>query len=571
MYREEARCESPRRNPEPTPRNMARRLSDLSDRELAPLFNMTVPEVRRYRRPSKSSFEAAMTDEMRAESERHEQWLWNLTVEEFKRLRESDDPDNIMLLFPKVPFDVAGRFRALQELLRNQMEFETRYPAAFEVLFPGAARRRERGGLYLPSFDVRILNNWTYPHVQDGSWPGGADAYTSVSRWWRKDWRLHEANHDIGMPQDDDLRGVILAILGREESGERVGPSMTMYLAGDVEGVQGPEQTPIRLTDLRLAEELTQHDQLKNSLKPVLDLLHRPLSTEHVVLWKLRVLGSELGWGVGQDWTSANHLARIPAEEVPEDVSEQIREVRDWVRRGERFEPFRPGRGAMETRSDLLVQQFGDEVAGAATVSFAAAALWLFLDLDMPDVERASSYRLAEQIESLASLIRKVVRRLGRSTADLGKLIANRSSGNRLKLPGNNHLALQQYRMGRRNLEEIAEWLGITPYSSRTGKGTRNWKARVKQRLREGKEFEDRNYPRAAAIFANSDHPAVRRKARRAYRGCRYEVGRRGTCPFYLLGRWAGVSAAETKRGKEISFAYVQHGSCILQRIPLIP
>lgn len=150
MYREEARCESLRRNPEPTPRNMARRLSDLSDRELAPLFNMTVPEVRRYRRPSKSSFEDAMTDEMRAESERHEQWLWNLTVEEFKRLRESDDPDNIMLLFPKVPFDVAGRFRALQELLRNQMEFETRYPAAFEVLFPGAARRRERGGLYCP-------------------------------------------------------------------------------------------------------------------------------------------------------------------------------------------------------------------------------------------------------------------------------------------------------------------------------------------------------------------------------------------------------------------------------------
>jgi hypothetical protein len=289
---------------------MARRLSDLSDRELAPLFNMTVPEVRRYRRPSKSPFE----DDMRAESEPRQQWLWNLPVEEFKRLRESDDPDNIMLLFPKGPFDVGGRFRALQELLRNQMEFETRYPAAFEVLFPSAARRRERGGLYLPSFDIRILNNWTYSHVQDSSWPGGADAYTSVSRWWQKDWRLHEANHDIDMPPYDDLQGVLLAILGREESGERVGPSMPMYLAGDVEGVEGPEQTPIRLTDLRLVEELAQPDRLKNGLKSVLDLLHRPLSTEHVVLWKLRVLGSELGWGVGQDLTSANHLARIPGE-----------------------------------------------------------------------------------------------------------------------------------------------------------------------------------------------------------------------------------------------------------------
>src|SRR5215213_772509 len=97
-----------RRNLGPAPRNMARRLSDLSDRELAPLFNMTVPAVRRYRSPSKSPFEDAMTDDMRAESERREQWLWNLPVEEFKRLRESDDPDNIMLLFPKVPFDVAG-------------------------------------------------------------------------------------------------------------------------------------------------------------------------------------------------------------------------------------------------------------------------------------------------------------------------------------------------------------------------------------------------------------------------------------------------------------------------------
>ncbi len=278
-----------------------------------------------------------MDGDMTAESERREQWLWNLPVEEFKRLRESDDPDNIMLLFPKVPFDVAGRFRALQELLRNQMEFETRYPAAFEVLFPGAARRRERVGLYLPSFDVRILNNWTYVHVEDGSWSGGADAYTSVSRWWQKDWRLHEANHDINLPQYDDLQGVLLAILGREESGERVGPFMPMYLAGDVEGVQGPEETPIRLTDLRLAGQLAQPDRLKNGLKLVIDLLHRPLSTEHVVLWKLRVLGSELGWGGGQDWTCVKHLARIPPEEVPEDVSEQVREARDWYTRGDRF------------------------------------------------------------------------------------------------------------------------------------------------------------------------------------------------------------------------------------------
>jgi len=128
----------------------------------------------------------------------------------------------------------------------------------------------------------------------------------------------------------------------------------------------------------------------------------------------------------------------------------------------------------------------------------------------MPGIDKTSSYRLAEQIESLASIVRKLVQRLRRSTEGLVKLVANRSSGNHSELPGNNYIALQRYRLGQHDLEQTAEWLGITPYSSRTGKGTRDWKARVKQRLREGKEFEDENYPRAAAIFANKDNPHVR-------------------------------------------------------------
>jgi hypothetical protein len=132
-------------------------------------------------------------------------------------------------------------------------------------------------------------------------------------------------------------------------------------------------------------------------------------------------------------------------------------------------------------------------------------------------------------------------------------------------------MALQYYRLGRFDLKQAAEWLEITPYSSKTGRGTRDWKARVRQRLKEGKEFEKEHFPRAAAIFANSDHPVIRRKARRAYRGYRYEVRQRGECPFYLLGYWARVSRPETKRGKEIALAYVQLGSCILQRIPPIP
>jgi hypothetical protein len=202
-------------------------------------------------------------------------------------------------------------------------------------------------------------------------------------------------------------------------------------------------------------------------------------------------------------------------------------------------------------------------------MSFAAAALWLFLDLDTPGIERASSYRLAEQVEALASTIRKLQRGLRRSTEDLARLTANRSSGAQSELPGNCFTALQNYRLGHYDLRQTAEWLGITPYSSKTVEGTRDWKARVRRRLKEGKEFEAKYYPRAAAIFANSDNPAIRRKARRAYRGYRLETGRMGQCPFSLLGYWAQVSAPDTRRGREISFAYVQLGSCILQRIPL--
>lgn len=200
-------------------------------------------------------------------------------------------------------------------------------------------------------------------------------------------------------------------------------------------------------------------------------------------------------------------------------------------------------------------------------MSFAAAALWLFLDLDMRGVEGTSSYRLAEQIESLAATLRKLTRHLKSSTEELGKLVANRPTGAEPEIPYNNYQALRHYRMGRFDLRGAAEWLGITPYSSRTGKGTRDWKARVKQRLREGKKFEDENFPRAAAIFANRDHPLIRYKARRAYRGYLIETGRTAFARYGTIAYWARLNRAETKRGIEIISAYIHLGSCILQGI----
>jgi len=259
---------------------------------------MTVPEVRRYRQPSTGHFaeilSEMMSEEEKERSERYDEWLWNLTPEEFRTLRDGDDPDAEKPYVREVPIDVAGRFRALQELLRSQEEFESRYPAAFEILFPPKPKvlhRRERVGLPLPSFGVRVLHNWVRPHVETQGLDSGADAHTSVSRWWAKDWRLHEANRLFGGPGLDKLQGVLLAILSREEDNELVGHFSPRW-PPEVEGVQTPEKMPIRLTDLRLAGEF-ESGALQAGIKQVLDLLYRPWNAAHVVLWKLRVLGSE--------------------------------------------------------------------------------------------------------------------------------------------------------------------------------------------------------------------------------------------------------------------------------------
>jgi hypothetical protein len=550
---------------------MSRRLADLSDRELAPLFNMTIPEVRRYRQPSTDELLWQwLSQTQKAEHERHHEWLLNLSVEEFIALRESDDPNAEKPHVREVPVDVAGRFRALQELLRSQEGFESRYPAAFESLFPPKPKvlgRRERVGLPLPSFGIRVLHNWVLPHVETQYLGSGADAHTSVSRWWAKDWRLHEANRLFGGPGLDELQGVHLAILSREEDNELVGQLAPRFLP-EVEGVQTPEEMPIRLTDLRLAGEFKSETR-QAGIRQILDLLHRPWNADHVVLWKLRVLGSEEQPDIERPMQFARYLKKMPPDEVPEDAAEYVQEMRKLYPEdgGYRTEPLT---SPLRTRTDLLVRQFGDVETRIAAVSFAAAALWLYLDLDTPDIEGASSHRVAEQVEALASTIRKLQRGLRRSTEDLASLTANRSSGAQSDLPGNYFTALQNYRLGHYDLRRTAEWLGITPYSSKTGKGIRDWKARVRRRLQEGKKFEAKYYPRAASIFANSDNPIIRLKARRAYRGYKHEVRRLGRCPFYLMGYWARVSKPETKRGKEISFAYVQLGSCILQRIPLI-
>jgi hypothetical protein len=185
----------------------------------------------------------------------------------------------------------------------------------------------------------------------------GADAHTSVSRWWKKDWRLHEANRLIAGPGLDDLQGVLLAILVREEDNELVG-FLAPRFPPEVEGVQTSEEMPIRLTDLRLADQF-ESGALQQGIKPILDLLYRPWSAEHVVLWKLCVLGSELEPGVEQPMQFARYLKKMSPDEMPEDAAEYVEEIRKLYREDGRYRsfPIRPLTSPLRTRTDLLTRQ----------------------------------------------------------------------------------------------------------------------------------------------------------------------------------------------------------------------
>lgn len=556
-----------------------RRLSELSAEELARLLNLTTAEAKRYLEQSSSPEEAA---------EKAAHWL-GLSIEEAKErlgdgantpppFRFLNEPververlhlDGRLYELPDYfegfhgPPDAGVRFRQLQHLLRKQFEFAARFPEAYEILFPRHMRRENPVGLLLPSFGVRVLHSDPQPRGHPQGSVSGGDAYS-----YTHDRHLGENNlrveRGVWPVYQGDLRGVLLAILSREEFFERVEGPLGSWDEELLAGASAPRMSPIRLTDLRLATVL-KPGTLTEGLKTALGLLPRPFTAEHVALWKLQMLGSELDGMSIDSWKAAEYLGKMPEEEVPEEARGYLRQATNDPVALEGVKD--PVRAKVE-----LLKRFGDEAAGTAAVSFTAAALWLFLDLDMPGVQDTTSYRLAEQVEALANSVRKLLRNLDQATVELGKLTANRPAGRQPDIEGVDYHALRYYRIGK-SLRAIAEWLGMTPYSSKTGKGTREWKARTKQRLLKGKEFEERYYPRAAAIFAHRDNPHVRRKARRAYRAYLVEVGRYGHA-FALAGVSGKIRTgnnAQTERSVEITDAYVQLGSCIMRGISPVP
>lgn len=483
----------------------------------------------------------------------------------------------------KLPEKPGLVLRQLRSLLSKEFDFYARHPVAARLLYapPHPQGRRETTGLPLPSFGVRVLRYSPSPTVFPPDDPiGEGDAKSAT----------YPTHGEIGLPPTNQamepvdggfLRGVLLAILGREERAANI-----MYshnLEEDLlEGVEGQDKPPVRITDLRLSLHL-EPGILGRGLVPVLSSLPRPLSADGVVRWKRRALGGateafETEEEV-QERATEEELARFDTQagvDAEEDL-ERFPRKSEWVRQKDydRLKRLKAARLVWEAKRDLSLfdrveREFGDPHVGTAAVSFATAALLLFIDLDMPGLQESKPFRLAEQIESLARIVRSLAVKLDEASGDLESLLANRAAGRQARSEGECYRALRAYRMGYEP-ETVAEWLGITPYSSTTGAGTRDWRARLQRILSRGEEAERKHYPRAAAIFANRDNPHVRRKAQAAYLTYDEDEARFGhRYAWWNVGRAIHINY-QTQRGVEVVNAYIELGSCIENAIPALP
>lgn len=488
-------------------------------------------------------------------------YVANLSAKEKEMFFRTGGAESVSIRRNLVPEDVGLRFRRLQELLRRQPEFEARFPEAFDLLFPDKARSADRIGLPLPSFGITVLLNepeaWSVP--QDRYRGGDAHSHTRHPEAYQGS---RPVQRDVRPVHEGHLRGILLAILGREEYQERV--RKFAWNEDLMHGVKAPEESPVRLTDLRLAKSL-RTSTLKSGLEQALGSLQRPLTAERVASWKFRTLGSKLGDPSASPGEMLKRLQEVPEEHLPADSRDRLKRLLEQADRTAQ-KPFEP----VPAKTELLKRSFGSEAEGTKAVSFAAAALLLFLDLDAPGVGDGGPRQLAERVGALAKIVKELVRQLDKATGTLDRLVARRKRGGRSRPPYENYRALQSYRMGS-SFKQIAKGLGIKPYSKKDATGTTDWRHRVRQAIASGQEVERELYPRAAAIFANKDNPHVRRKARRAYRAYLVELGRNdGVCSYQALGRWIRTGTPSKERGREITDAYLQLGSCILQGIPLL-
>ncbi len=521
------------------------KLTDLAEHELANLLGLSLDKARRWLEVARSIAEADEPPEpedifgelepvpfLQRSSVAE---LMGISVEEVERLKRTGE---FYRCFPsfrrKAPKDAVARLRHLRDLLADEVEFEARYPAAWALL---CDQPEASSGLPLPSFDarvlapptgVRVLRNDPQASILPAGWfqtwkssQDSGDAFSlTVERRSQED---KEADQSFSPLEIGHMRGVLLAIMSREEYAERI--ATDLHNEAVREGLRAPAQSQVRLTDLRLATAPWLQNQgcIEKSLRPLLASLGNPVTPQRIVGWKTDLLRREGGAG---------------------------------------------GEGSDEADAKI------------ARVSFAAAALTLFVDLGMPGIEDAHHSTLARQVANLAGILQKVSKSLNANANKLEKLVSYRDP-NRPATPDQKvYDALVEYRMGAEP-KLVAEHLGLKPYKSSPSKqgandegGTRDWKNKLAERLERGAEVERRKYPLVSAVFENRHKPRITHKALLAYGG--YLKGKELSSDESdeSLWAWAGDKVnvdASTAWGRQVVKAYVQLGSCLERRLDPFP
>jgi hypothetical protein len=309
------------------------------------------------------------------------------------------------------------------------------------------------------------------------------------------------------------LPGVIVQILLREEyfstlddqeareRVERLGLSEALYLP------------PIRLTDLRLARDLD-HKELTKKLDGLLVELEQPVTHRRVVDWKQRL--SRLPPVVGESKQAELSDIYLTTEHPTETIVDDPRYDPEGV--------------------DLAAMYFSDRQKGLTAVSFAAAALVLFMATKMR-VPKGQSNRakkeakpiqevrfdqmwMAGQIGALCHKLKKSLVTIERTAEGLSKAVRPKPIGGS-QSPADDMLALRMHRMGY-DSKDIQLMFGIKQYdpdAKEPGKkGTGNPGGQVRKHIERGEVYEAERFPMAAALFASKQDPAVKLRALVAYR-----------------------------------------------------
>jgi hypothetical protein len=291
------------------------KLTDLSEQELANLLDLPLDKARKWLEVAKSisdeedvprlkevfdlfgDFESA-TSLRRSSVEE----LMGLSAEEVEQLKRTGEFYRRYPYFKRhVPDDPRIRLGYLRELLADEVEFEARYPVAYELLFE---QHSAISGLPLASFDARVLASPSEVRILRN------DPQASVlAAGWSQRWKRSQDSGDAfsltferraeGDKQIDQkfapldvgyMRGVLLAILSREEYAERI--ATELHNEAVREELRAPAHSQVRITDLRLATApwLKDPNSLEKALRWMLSSLERPITQRRVLRWKWNLL-----------------------------------------------------------------------------------------------------------------------------------------------------------------------------------------------------------------------------------------------------------------------------------------